>query len=79
MNSSLDSYATAFGENLREALHNASGSAEMHAYVNYAHGDETLQELYGYEAWRLARLETLKTKYDPEGHFDFYSPIPQSN
>ncbi|KIM94075.1 hypothetical protein OIDMADRAFT_136488 [Oidiodendron maius Zn] len=79
VNSSLDSHATAFGENLREALHNASGSAEMHAYVNYAHGEETLQELYGYEAWRLARLETLKTKYDPEGHFDFYSPIPQSN
>lgn len=79
MNSSLNSYATAFGNNLREGLHNASGSADLHAYVNYAHGDETLQELYGFEPWRLSRLETLKTKYDPEGRFDFYSPIPQSD
>lgn len=47
----------------------------MHTYVNYAHGDENLQELYGYEAWRVARLKTLKRKYDPEGHFSFYAPI----
>lgn len=47
----------------------------MHTYVNYAHGDETLQELYGYEAWRVSRLESLKSKYDPKGHFSFYAPI----
>lgn len=75
MNSTLDSYAIAFGDNLREALHKADGSAEMHTYVNYAHGDENLQELYGYEAWRVARLKSLKRKYDPEGHFSFYAPI----
>ncbi|KFY10802.1 hypothetical protein V492_04835 [Pseudogymnoascus sp. VKM F-4246] len=75
VNSTLDSSAIAFGNNLREALHKADGSAEMHTYVNYAHGDENLQELYGYEAWRVARLKTLKRKYDPEGHFSFYAPI----
>jgi len=50
----------------------------MHAYVNYAHGDENLQELYGYEPWRLARLEALKSKYDPYRRFDFYSPVPEA-
>lgn len=75
MNSTLDSYAIAFGDNLRKALHKADGSAEMHTYVNYAHGDEKLQELYGYEAWRVSRLESLKSKYDPKGHFSFYAPI----
>jgi hypothetical protein len=71
----LDQKAIAFGDNFRLALHKADESAEMHTYVNYAHGDETLQETYGYEAWRLDRLKTLKKKYDPEGHFDFYAPI----
>lgn len=71
----MDSYAIAFGDKLREALHKADGSTDMHSYVNYAHGDETLQELYGFEPWRLTRLKTLKKKYDPERHFDFYSPI----
>lgn len=48
----------------------------MHTYVNYAHGDETLEELYGYDhAWRVARLKLLKDKYDPTGKFDFYAPI----
>lgn len=47
----------------------------MHAYVNYAHGDETLEEVYGYEAWRVARLRALKEKYDPLGRFGFYAPI----
>ncbi|KFY48029.1 hypothetical protein V495_01670 [Pseudogymnoascus sp. VKM F-4514 (FW-929)] len=75
VNSTLDSYAIAFGDNLRKALHKADGSTEMHTYVNYAHGDETLQELYGYEAWRVSRLESLKSKYDPKGHFSFYAPI----
>lgn len=48
---------------------------ELHTYVNYAHGDETLQELYGYEAWRQSRLKSLKTKYDPNGKFNFNEPI----
>ncbi|RDW63408.1 hypothetical protein BP6252_10953 [Coleophoma cylindrospora] len=75
VNSTLDSKAIEFGDNFRQALHEADGSAELHTYVNYAHGDETLQETYGYEAWRLARLQTLKKKYDPDRKFSFYAPI----
>ncbi|KAH8673621.1 FAD-dependent oxygenase [Xylariales sp. PMI_506] len=75
LNSTLDSRAITFGEGLRQALHEADGSAELHAYVNYAHGDESLQEMYGYESWRLARLKALKEKYDPNNQFGFYAPI----
>lgn len=75
MNKTLDAKSIDFGENLRLALHRASGSAELHTYVNYAHGNETLQELYGYESWRLPKLKTLKNKYDPSGKFNFYAPI----
>lgn len=75
MDSKLDARATAFGENLRRTLHETDVSSEMHTYVNYAHGDETLQELYGYDPWRVARLTHLKDKYDPMGRFDFYAPI----
>ncbi|KAI0125392.1 FAD-dependent oxygenase [Xylariales sp. AK1849] len=75
VNSTLDSKATAFGDSFRQALHEADGNAELHAYVNYAHGDETLQEMYGYDAWRVARLRSLKEKYDPKTQFGFYAPI----
>lgn len=47
----------------------------MHSYVNYAHGDESLQEMYGFESWRLEKLRALKTLWDPEGKFGFYAPI----
>ena len=71
----LDAKAIAFGESFRTALHEASGSSEMHTYINYAHGNETLQQVYGYDNWRQAKLKTLKTKYDPNGSFNFYAPI----
>lgn len=75
MNSTLDAKAVAFGEGIRRILHDADGGGEMHTYVNYAHGDESLEEVYGYETWRLARLRALKVKYDPLGRFGFYEPI----
>jgi FAD/FMN-containing dehydrogenase len=46
-----------------------------HSYVNYAHGDEKLESLYGYEPWRLEKLRALKKEYDPKGKFSFYAPI----
>ncbi|KAK6073257.1 FAD-dependent oxygenase [Seiridium cupressi] len=75
VNKTLDDKSIEFGNGLRQALHAADRSTELHAYVNYAHGDETLQEVYGFEAWRLARLQTLKEKYDPMNRFGFYTPI----
>lgn len=71
----LDGKAAALGEELRSILHRASGRKEMHAYVNYAYGDETKREWYGGAAWRQDKLRRLKDKYDPEGHFNFYAPL----
>lgn len=47
----------------------------MHAYVNYAHGDESLEEMYGFEEWRVERLRGLKREWDPEGRFNFYTAV----
>ena len=47
----------------------------LNAYVNYASSDETPEQIYGYEPWRLQRLRALKKQYDPLGKFNFYNPI----
>jgi FAD/FMN-containing dehydrogenase len=70
----LDREAEAWGDKIRRALVNASGKP-LHAYVNYAYGDEGAEALYGYEPWRLERLRALKAQYDPHGKFDYYNPI----
>ena len=44
-------------------------------YVNYAHGDEPLEAIYGWEPWRLEKLKSLKKQYDPDFKFKFYNPI----
>ncbi len=48
-------------------------AADMCRYVNYAHGDESLDAVYGDS---LQRLIKLKRKYDPEGRFSQFFPIP---
>jgi hypothetical protein len=71
----LDQIAHDLGESLRQILYEGSGSDELHSYVNYAFGDETKQNWYGYEQWRQDRLLALKNKYDPDRKFSFYAPI----
>lgn len=44
-------------------------------YMNYAAGYESLEAMYGFDAWRLDRLRQLKRKYDPENRFAWYNPI----
>jgi FAD/FMN-containing dehydrogenase len=39
----------------------------LHRYVNFAHGDEPLEEIYGDS---LPRLRELKQKWDPENRFN---------
>lgn len=70
-----DQEAAQLGNQLRQILRKGSGREELHAYVNYAYGDETPQQWYGSEEWRQDRLQALKKKYDPEGKFSFYAPI----
>ncbi len=45
------------------------------AYSNYANGDETLEQIYGHESWRLEKLRRLKREWDPNGSFRFFNPI----
>jgi FAD/FMN-containing dehydrogenase len=72
---SQDTEAIRVAKELRSVLLEGSGSNELHAYLNYAHGDETPEELYGHQPWRLNQLRELKKKYDPHGRFNFYGPV----
>ncbi|TGJ83285.1 hypothetical protein E0Z10_g5504 [Xylaria hypoxylon] len=67
--------ATDFGKRLRQILYEGTGKSELHSYVNYAFGDETPQNWYGYEQHRQQRLLRLKNKYDPDRKFSFYAPV----
>ncbi|KAI1733493.1 FAD binding domain protein [Xylaria scruposa] len=71
----LDEIATDLGRRLRQILYKGSGQKELYTYVNYAFGDETNKNWYGYEQWRQDRLKALKQKYDPLGKFSFYAPV----
>ncbi|CRG86689.1 hypothetical protein PISL3812_03699 [Talaromyces islandicus] len=75
-NATLDQKAADLGSQLRNILFEASGYQDIRAYVNYAYGNETPQQLYGSEQWRQQRLTSLKQKYDPDNKFSFYAPIP---
>jgi hypothetical protein len=67
--------ATDFGNSLRQILHDGTGRPELHTYVNYAFGDETPKNWYGYGHHRQKRLLGLKNRYDPDRKFSFYAPI----
>lgn len=65
--------AATYGENMQKAVRDEGYL--HHAYVNYAVGDELLQEVYGRKASRIAKLKALKERWDPENRFGFYNPI----
>ncbi|KAJ4318684.1 hypothetical protein N0V94_004301 [Neodidymelliopsis sp. IMI 364377] len=70
--------AYAYASAIRNALSigvDRSVDKKRHCYVNYANGEETRAEMYGYERWRLARLRELKMKWDPKNRFAFYNPV----
>lgn len=76
--SSLDAEAVDIGKHITQLWSSGQPDREQHIYVNYAYGDEPLEQLYGSEPWRLERLRAAKAKYDPENAFRFYNPIVQS-
>lgn len=71
---SIEERALRHGRKMRDAVVQGSGG-KLHAYVNYANGEEGLEAMYGYEGWRLDRLRKLKGEYDPLGRFSWYAPI----
>jgi len=75
-NVAIDWVAQEFGSRLRKYLLEGSDDPQhLRAYVNYAHGTESLQEMYGWEEWRLEKLKSLKAKWDPENRMRYYAPI----
>jgi hypothetical protein len=75
-NSTIDPIAKDFGEKLRKHLLDGSDDpAHLHAYVNYADGDESLHAVYGWERWRLEKLRKLKAQWDPKNIMRYYVPI----
>lgn len=73
-NMSLGALADDFNGRIRDALIGGD-RAKLVAYVNYARGDESMEEMYGREPWRLEKLRRLKKEYDPFGRFNFFAPI----
>lgn len=72
----LDPVAEAFGITMREYLLKGTDEPDkLKAYVNYAHGDEPLQAMYGWEDWRLEKLRKLKEEWDPLNRMRYYAPI----
>lgn len=59
----------------QQEMNSTSGYDKLYLYMNYAKV-EPVQSYYGYEPWRLQRLQQLKKKYDPLNRFFGYHPIP---
>lgn len=66
--------ALALGEDLRNDFVATSGYDDVSVYVNYAKGDETVEQKYGKN--KLPRLAELKKKWDPNQVFGYSNPIP---
>lgn len=59
---------------LRDTWAKNSGYPELSVYINYARGDEKLEQRYG--ARKLPRLAALKKKWDPREVFRFNNALP---
>ncbi|KAL6831869.1 hypothetical protein V8C40DRAFT_273301 [Trichoderma camerunense] len=62
------------GEELRNQLAVTSGYSEKAVFVNYARGEESIENIYGKR--KLPRLAQLKKKYDPSNLFAYNHPLP---
>ncbi|OJI98007.1 hypothetical protein ASPVEDRAFT_49867 [Aspergillus versicolor CBS 583.65] len=66
--------AAATAQAIREELAATSGYGGLAVYLNYAHGDETIEEVYSER--KLPRLAELKRMYDPDNVFRYYHALP---
>ena len=53
-------------------LHRPEAMLTGRSYINYANGDEELQNIYGPN---VERLRNLKKTYDPAGLFNEFFPL----
>ncbi|RDA93286.1 hypothetical protein CP533_2041 [Ophiocordyceps camponoti-saundersi (nom. inval.)] len=66
--------ANKLGLDIRKELARTSGYTEPSVFINYARGDEGLENIYG--AGKLRRLAQLKKVWDPNNVFAFNHPLP---
>lgn len=74
LNNPLGSVVDDFARELRADFVATSGYPELSAYVSYAWGDETAEQIYGRD--KLPRLVALKKKWDPENVFGYSNALP---
>ncbi|KAI1448849.1 hypothetical protein F5Y02DRAFT_414852 [Annulohypoxylon stygium] len=63
-----------FGRQMRSEFVATSGYPDLSVYVNYAHGDESPEQLFG--SRKLPKLTSLKKTWDPNDVFGFSNPLP---
>jgi hypothetical protein len=73
--SKLDDFAIKWGADTRNIWNAGQPKRKLTTYTNYGFGDESLESQYGYEPWRLAKLRSLKKKFDPKNKFSYYNGI----
>ncbi|KAL8765972.1 MAG: hypothetical protein Q9209_007119 [Squamulea sp. 1 TL-2023] len=71
-NSSFDGVANNWGATVRDLLRSTDGLNANSTYINFAHGDEPLYEVYGKN---LQKLQALKKRYDPRNKFNQWFPL----
>lgn len=70
----FDDLAWEFSTQLRNIfIESAKNTGGHQSYVNYAYGEETVEEMYG--AGNLGELRRLKKIYDPKNRFKYYAPL----
>lgn len=74
INETTITVGASLGREIREDWIETSGYSEFAIYVNYAHGDETIEQKYSQE--RLPHLAALKKEWDPTNVFRFNNDLP---
>ena len=73
-NTSTEASIEFLPDQMRLAIAETAGTDGLAAYVGFSKGDESLESLFSRD--NLPALAELKTKYDPEGWFNAYHPLP---
>jgi hypothetical protein len=72
--SDTENAAITLSKELRDLIVSTSGYSQPTIFVNYAHGDEGLENIYGSD--KLFKLASLKKTWDPSHMFSFNNGLP---
>ncbi|KAK8131613.1 FAD-binding domain-containing protein [Apiospora sp. TS-2023a] len=74
-NKAVETPANRLATEIRDDVAATSGYGGLAVYVNYGHGDEKPEQIYGAE--KLRKLASIKKTWDPKNLFAFSYPIPR--